>query len=138
MKDKLEELATILKGMNFYAHQAHNLVQADTFMQDHSFLSDLYEKYDSDYDDVVERSIGLGQAVDIAKVTKDAADILDSETKMEPSEAIGMLLVYEQTLCDSVKEMMSEVSPGTQQLIGEIANQSEIRQYKMRQRLSKG
>jgi hypothetical protein len=34
-----------------------------------------------------------------------------------------------------VAKYMSDSSAGTQQLIGEIANQSEIRQYKIKQRV---
>lgn len=134
----MEDLAIILRGMQFYAHQAHNLISGDEFFQDHAFLGDLYPKYESDYDDVIERMIGLGQSIDIAKVTKEAASILDSEESMQSNDCIEMLLVYEKSLCETVGSLMSGVSHGTQQLIGEMANQSEIRQYKMKQRLAKG
>ena len=34
-----------------------------------------------------------------------------------------------------MKYLVGSVSPGTEQLIGDIANKSEMRQYKLKQRL---
>lgn len=66
----MKELAILLKLMNMYAHNAHNLVERVVFMQDHEHLAGLYEAYDGHYDDVVERIIGLADtsAINLVEV----------------------------------------------------------------------
>ena len=43
-------LLTILRFLQFYTHNAHNLLRGPTFFQDHEFLGELYPAYEVDYD----------------------------------------------------------------------------------------
>lgn len=126
-------LATLLRLMQFYAHLAHNKLGGDTFFQDHAFLGDLYSGYESDYDDVIERMIGLEQECDLIEIHQKAAEAL-SEPKSY-KECFKEILKMEEQLCEAIDKLIKESSEGTKQLIGNIADKSEMRQYKLKQRL---
>jgi DNA-binding ferritin-like protein len=132
------KLATQLRYMQFYAHNAHNLCQGDTFFADHEELGDLYGVYEGLYDSVIERMIGLGQSVDLVKVQVEAAKMLDSEAEPKAfSSAFSGLLTCEQELCKLISEANTGASLGTQDLLQAMCNDAEVRQYKFKQRLSK-
>lgn len=131
------KLATHLRYMQFYAHNAHNNCQGDTFFADHEELGDLYGTYTGLYDSVVERMIGLGQAIDLVKVQVDAAKMLDSEAAPTSfSAAFSGLLTCEQELCKLISEANEGASLGTQDLLQAMCNDAETRQYKFKKRLS--
>ena len=75
----MEKLATKLRYMQFYAHNAHNMCKGDTFFSDHEELGELYGTYEGLYDSVVERMIGTGQTIDLVKVQTEAVKMLDSD-----------------------------------------------------------
>lgn len=133
----MERVATILRFLQLYSHIAHNMVSGATFFEDHSFLGGLYPAYESEYDDVVERMIGLGMTVDLFKVQHKAVEMLDRVSFSNAKQAF-------QTILDSEKKLASEIeteaklkpSQGTLQTLGTIAENSEVRQYKLKQRLA--
>lgn len=132
------KLATHLRYMQFYAHNAHNMCQGDTFYSDHEELGDLYGVYTELYDSIVERMIGTGKPIDLVKVQVDAAKMLDGEAEPKAfSAAFAGLLTCEQELCKLLIEANEGASLGTQNLVQGIADDSEVRQYKLQQRLSK-
>jgi DNA-binding ferritin-like protein len=124
--------------MQFYAHNAHNLCQGDTFFADHEELGDLYGVYEGLYDSVIERMIGLGQSVDLVKIQVEAAKMLDSEAEPKAfSSAFSGLLTCEHDLCKVISDANEGASLGTQDLLQAMCNEAEVRQYKFKQRLSK-
>lgn len=132
------KLATHLRYMQFYAHNAHNMCQGDTFYSDHEELGDLYGVYTGLYDSIVERMIGLGKPIDLVKVQVDAAKMLDGEAEPKAfSAAFAGLLTCEQELCKLISEANEGASLGTQDLLQAMCNDAEVRQYKLQQRLSK-
>jgi len=132
------KLATHLRYMQFYAHNAHNLCQGDTFFADHEELGDLYGVYEGLYDSVIERMIGLGQSVDLVKIQVEAAKMLDSEAEPKAfSSAFSGLLTCENDLCKVISDANEGASLGTQDLLQAMCNESEVRQYKFKQRLNK-
>jgi DNA-binding ferritin-like protein len=134
----MTKLATQLRYMQFYAHNAHNVCQGDTFYSDHEELGDLYGVYTGLYDSVVERMIGLGKPIDLVKVQVDAAKMLDGEAEPKAfSAAFAGLLTCEQELCKLISEANEGASLGTQDLLQAMCNDAEVRQYKLQQRLSK-
>lgn len=126
-------IATLLRCLQFYAHVAHNLLGGDTFFQDHAFLGELYASYEAEYDSVIERLIGTGKPVDLIKLHNDAAQAI-----VEPQsykECFQELLSCEKKLCEMIENEAPKSSQGTMQLLGGIADASEIRQYKLKQRM---
>lgn len=137
------ELAALLKLLSVFAHDAHNMVARVPFFQDHEFLGEIYATYDDDYDSVIERMLGLKDCceVDFIAIHKDVAEHrtkLPCHEVKQNSEFFHVLLQLEQALCKKIAELTPECSIGTQQMIGDIADRSEQRQYKMKQRLKHG
>lgn len=129
----MKNVAILLRAMQLYAHAAHNLTHGKEFFQDHDFLGDLYPVYEADYDNVVERMIGLKGDCDINAITKAACNIATSAKLGESPFAV--LLATEKNLCDVIAKEMSASSNGTQNLLQDIADRSEMRQYKLSRRL---
>lgn len=129
------KLLVYLKYMNIYAHISHNYLGGETFFQDHEFLADLYEKYEEIYDSLVERFIGLDKSLDIIKVHKSAIDAVTVPKSYE--ECFQELLKCEEFVCEACKEMSDKATLGLGNMLAQIADDSEARQYKIKQRLIK-
>jgi len=131
----MHNTAIILRALQLYAHNAHNLAKGKTFLQDHEFLGELYGAYEGEYDSLVERMIGLGEEPDLNEITKEAADAATANEFKDNDNAFSVLLVTEKELCSSIEKDMTDASNGTQNLLQTIADNSEMRQYKLKRRL---
>jgi DNA-binding ferritin-like protein len=138
----LKEIAIKLRAMDFYYHTAHNLVKGTVFYQDHEALAEYYTTISSDYDCVIERAINLeGDSVaelksQLKNVYNELKDIPNSVKENKQYFVKG--LEFEKDLCEAIKEYIDAgCSPGTEQLIGDVANRSEIRQYLINRRIKK-
>ena len=137
----MKEIAILLRTMQLFAHNAHNMSKGSLFLQDHDYLGELYPLYEADYDSVVERMIGLGQQLDLLEVQVMAVEQLKSLPSMsqENKELFMLILDMEKSLCSLIEAMIQGIKPseGTKQLLGDICNNSEMRQYKLGQRVRK-
>lgn len=131
----MQELASQLRAMQLYAHACHNVVSGPHFLDYHDFFGELYPAYEKDYDSVVERGIGLGMFSNVTQITAQAAQLFAKEnySLQEAQYMFHTLLKMERAVCTMVKDYYSKSTPGTQQLLGNIADMSEVRQYKLRQ-----
>lgn len=132
----MESLATSFRAAQFVAHRAHHLCACATFLQDHEFFGELYSTYEDVYDSLIERMIGLGQSPDINAITLDAARTAAGQNTAEVDRMFSMLLKLERSFCAEIAKIQAEQTPGTQNLLQGIADESEKRQYKIRQRLA--
>lgn len=132
----MRDLTTLLRAMQLYAHNCHNMIKGPTFFADHEHLGALYPVYEATYDSVVERVIGLGFDPDLSQVTLEAASLVAS-SPVGDKNCFQVLLVLEQELCSKCQEYISStpMSEGTKQLLGDICDKSEARQYQLRQRI---
>lgn len=139
MEKLLFLLACQLRMMNLYYHNSHNLVKGSSFKGDHELFADFYEQTSANYDDVVERGIGLGldKVASLSGQLSLISQKIDGLPEVNSNlERFAVSLSVEQELCKIVEVICySKVSPGVEQLVGEIGNQSEMRQYKIKQRL---
>ena len=135
----MNEIAVNLKLLNLYAHIAHNLCAHATFMQDHEFFGDLYEKADGYYDSVVERMIGLDQNPNLVQINIDAVVKLKAlpQQVKENKEYFKVCLEMLSKLCYSLDAACKqpETTEGTKQLLGGMADEIEGLKYKIKQRL---
>jgi DNA-binding ferritin-like protein len=132
----MEKIAFVLRYLQLYAHQAHNLVKGPTFFQDHEFLGELYPVYEDAYDSIIERSIGLGKPVNIQKVNLAAAKELPNDASVKMTQCFKDLLESEKYLCKLIEQNVQGASQGTMNLLADMADKSEVRQYKIQQRIS--
>jgi DNA-binding ferritin-like protein len=133
----MEKVLVLLRTLQLYGQNAHNLAKGKSFFADHDAMADFYSAAAADYDMVVERMIGCDMEVDLVKVHKNVCGYLEKlPHNVENEKALEYIMALEKKLCAEVeKECKKSVSEGTRQLIGEVANKSESRQYKMKQRL---
>jgi len=129
----LIELATLFRAINIYTHQAHHLTKGDTFLQDHTFFSEIYSLMDSFYDDLIERHIGtVDDKIDLH-------DIMDKVTHMievaDENWYKTILDSLENSLEKIEKLCKSDISQGTINLLAGQADQIEVLIYKIKRRL---
>ena len=135
----MKKLAIKFREAQIFAHAAHNLVQGSSFFSDHEFLGEAYEAYTKAYDDTIERMIGLGKDVNPLAITAEAAnDALDTYklANADSYDIFYALLGLEKSICEIVRDTIEEgVTHGTSNLLEGFADQSEMRQYKINQRI---
>lgn len=135
----MKELAILLRSMQLYTQNAHNLVDKGLFFQDHDFLGGLYETYDAEYDSIIERIIGLtdSNAINLMEVQIAAIKLIQSLPPKETDNIAYFIKIedMEKKLRMQIAKINPSVSIGTQQLIGDVANASEGRSYKLKQRI---
>lgn len=138
----MRQLAILLRAMQLYSHSAHHLCARVAFFQDHEFFSETYQQLESGYDSVIERIIGIyGEEslnlqelmMEVLEQTKDCPSIGVKENKT----FYEYQLKFEKELCQLVEQLCKnpKITQGTIQTIATISELSEIRQYKIKQRL---
>lgn len=137
----LEKLAIALRALQLYGQHAHNNCRGKSFLPDHEMFASSYEAAAAAYDSVVERIIGsTGKSVDTLTLSTEAIKLTTSCSREAGEcnvEFFKGVLRLEITICAYVDKLcISEQLPeGTKQLIGDIADKSMSRQYKLKQRL---
>jgi DNA-binding ferritin-like protein len=131
----MDKLATKLREAQLYAHACHNTVSGSNFIELHEFLGELYGAYESAYDSVVERIIAKNdESPGLLTMNVKAAESA-AEWPMSQSEMLSCLLDMEadiRSICEGYRSD-KEISIGTQNLIAGIADDSEVRSYKLGQ-----
>jgi DNA-binding ferritin-like protein len=132
-------IAILLRLMQLYTHNAHNLVKGPVFMPDHSMLGDLYPTYESAYDDLIERLIGKGEMPDLVAIQEQAVIQLKAKPAQVPENKVyfEQILMMEKQLCQSIETYIvaNKCSEGTKQMLGDMCDKSEMRQYKLSRRI---
>jgi len=129
----MKAIAVYLRTMQFIAHRAHIETHGSTFFEDHKFLGKAYEDYQSAYDAVVERMKSV-EKPDINAITLEAAETAAKVKDTVAYDLMKCLYGCEVTLCKLIKIESPKASVGTQNLLAGIADESEVRQYKLKQR----
>lgn len=138
----LTKIAAYLRAMQLYYQACHNLVKGVVFNQDHGTFSSFYDAAASDYDAVIERAINIegDQAADLVTQMKEVYTHL----KGKPCCGVAENKVYfvaaldcEKTLCQMIEAVCKDptTSEGTRQLLGDIVDKSEVRQYLIQRRI---
>lgn len=136
------DLAMLLRVLQLYAHHAHHICARIVFNQDHAMLAEIYTKAETDYDDVIERFIGLKgmEALDESKVLSVACQKVQALPMKGVKENKELL----KTCLDLIEQINAKIEPlckdpkstqGTIQLLGDCANKNEVLIYKLKQRL---
>lgn len=138
----LGKIAAYIRAMELYYQMAHNVVKGALFISDHGLLGEFYTQLGGNYDAVAERAVNIegDAAVDILPQLKDIFQHLKVKPGInvkENKEYFIAGLECEKMLCQMIDQVCKDpsTSEGTRQLIGDIADQSEIRQYKINRRI---
>src|ERR1035437_574512 len=122
----LDRMAVQLRAMQFFAHIAHNEVSGTSFHEDHEFLGELYATYETGYDDLVERMIGLGKTPNLWTIASEAnSDLQGMRTQGLNFEWYKKLLTAEKDLCGFAETLIdTSISEATRNLISQLADDS--------------
>lgn len=131
----MEFLAVLLRGMQLFAHAAHNKACGPTFFADHEYLGTLYETYEEAYDGVIERMIGLGQEPEICDINKKAAELASKCDCCPPDMAFKALRDLETEMRAECEKCQKGATIGTVNFLQGLADDGERRSYKLGQRL---
>lgn len=133
----MDSLAILLRAEQLVAHNFHNMTKGVSFFADHEFFGGVYPELEGDYDAVVERCIGSGEDINLCDVTSQAAQKASAYdcSDMASDEMCAVLLGMERALQAKCTELNKGASLGTQNLLQGIADKSEMRTYKLRQRI---
>jgi DNA-binding ferritin-like protein len=136
----LKSLAIHIRAMDLYYHACHNLVKGTVFYQDHEAFGEYYKQLSSDYDMVIERAINKEgrESADLKVQLKEVYQKIKELPCFvkENKEYFVKAMELEKELCSKIDGYIKQgCSAGTEQLIGDIANRSETRQYLINQRL---
>lgn len=132
----MKNLAITLRAAQLFTHAAHNTISGCTFFSDHEFLGELYGTYEEVYDAVVERMIGLGQAIDLQEITRAscAKSLENDASKMDSTDIFVFLLSVEADIRKWAESYNADASFGSKNFLQGIADDSEMRSYKIGQR----
>lgn len=125
--------------MQLYYHNCHNLVSGETFFSDHSFFGDLYPRLESDYDRLAEFYIAtFGKAAfetkALSTLVQEELDKFEVE-KMSCKDMFSTSVELETKLYKELEAIDKKASIGLRNLIGDVAEQIDVRMYKLKQRL---
>jgi DNA-binding ferritin-like protein len=130
------------RAMQMFYHSAHNLASKVAFFGDHSAFGDFYSALEGDYDSVIERAIGTS-GPEIANLQRIIAAVHEKCMGCPSTEAKDNKVLFEHSLAME-KELQGiatliirspGTSEGTKNLVAQIADDSESRCYKIKQRI---
>ena len=126
-----------LLTLRLFAQRAHHDTQGPTFFEYHKTFGEFYEAYDAAYDSVVERAIGLGSKMDLAKLAMDAATkAAFHPNEHSPEKLFADLLSGEKNLCGVLVSEMAKATEGTKNLLAQLCDDSEKRQFLIQKRVT--
>ena len=131
-----------LRSMQVYYHNCHNLTKGQSFFGDHVSFNEFYSAVEEQYDSVAERAIGLyNEPLDLSillpAISKNLEMVLGDYKTSDDMHKGGLELEKElMKICELVEENPM-ATLGTKNLTAGIADDSEIRSYKLNQRLKK-
>lgn len=134
------ETAMLLRSKQLAVHNMHQLASKVAFLADHEYLGDVYGKAESQYDSVIERMIGLGTTPDLNTIQIQAAQ---KSASVIPAKDNGEMFTQVLTLNKQILQVIEvecksgKHSQGTLQLLGGIADEIEMENYKLVQRTKK-
>jgi len=136
------QLVVLFRALQLSAHQAHLLCARTVFFQDHEFFGEVYGKAEGYFDSISERMIGLGQEEQLklqnimGAVSQKLAQAPSTGVK-ENKEYYVYLLGLVSEACQIIEQLCKsgQLTEGTKQLVGGIADELEVLKYKISRRL---
>jgi DNA-binding ferritin-like protein len=135
----MKNSAITLRALHLVSHNYHNLTAGQTFFADHGFFGDVYTAAGDAYDSVIERCVGMHDygPKELSDINEEACSVILKFEFSNTEHAFQSLQVLEKFLCNALEDDMKTASEGTKNLLAQLADDSEVRQYKLKQRLKK-
>jgi DNA-binding ferritin-like protein len=132
----MKQLTTLFRASQFLAQEFHHNTAGDTFQQDHKTFEAQYEAYADAYDHLAERMIGTEVLFAEARLNLSAATMSANIKRMAGAKAMfQVLLDMEGLIRTEAAACSSALTLGSQNLVAQLADDSEARCYQLRKRL---
>lgn len=134
-----KELLILTRALNLIYHHMHNVAKGQSFFSDHKALAKIYDELDSDYDNLVERRIGLTGSFDrasLSEVLQQACEIVSSMPESEMNEMFNFAMSIESEYVRELKNAEAGQSSGTVNMLQGLSDASEVRAYLISRRLA--
>lgn len=127
------------RAMQLYYHYCHNLAYGTSFHQDHAFFGASYAEMEDDYDALVEYFISIHgnssfKTSKVSELVHEELEDLDIEN-MECVEMYQKAIELEKKFQGYLGKINESGSMGLQNAVQGMATKSDVRLYKMRQRV---
>ena len=136
------QLVVLFRAMQMFSHSAHLLCSKVVFFQDHEFFGETYGKAEGWFDAISERMIGLGQEeqLKLQPIMSAVTQKLSSAPSVgvaENKEYYKFLMTQAEEACKLCDQLCKggQLSEGTRQLLGGIADELEVMKYKISRRI---
>lgn len=136
------DLATHVRTMQLFYHQAHHLVKGEAFGSDHKLFNSFYKELDDSYDSIAERTIMLlgSNAINlpdqVSQITHKLAILPPLNQLQHNRDFFQIGLMLEKELCGRcAAHFQVQITEGTKNLLAQLCDESEQRQYKIQQRI---
>jgi len=126
--DILTTTATQARTMQLFYHDAHNETSGPNFHEDHEFFGQAYKELTDQYDVLAEELVKRGQSV---QPLKHAIDKVEISSGAWYRTALDM----ENRWQDRLNALNKSAPLGLQDALGTFASSSDVRIYKIQQKL---
>ena len=139
----MQDLLIQLRAMQLFYHSCHNLVGRQSFFADHEAFGEFYGALEGEYDSVAERMIGQDKVSELhlptlmGKVAAKVQGLPSIEVKENIDFFKAALSLEQQMQAIGTNVMKMGATEGTKNLIAQILDNSEVRVYKIKQRIKK-
>lgn len=133
----MKNLLTQLRCMTLFYHDCHNNAFGSSFISDHNLFRDFYEGIESDYDSIAERILGLGESEKISsyEILEPVKKLLAKLSEVSGDNIFKASLTLEENLRTLLQDVDKKATIGTSNMLQNIADKSEVRTYKIKQRI---
>jgi DNA-binding ferritin-like protein len=128
----MTDLLALFIALRDFSHIAHLSVTGEAFFSDHEFFGEYYQALDTAYDSVAERAIWLETKPDLFTVHANANKLL--ATMKDRRDWFVCLAEGEAKLREELTTAIATASEGTKNLLAQLADESERREFKLKQR----
>lgn len=137
----MDEVLIQLRAMQLLFHQAHHLSKGDSFFGDHKAFEKFYLALEETYDTVAERVVShySPDHLNLGHIAMGVANILEQIPPMndqDNNDFFMQALHMEKILCGYCATVIQQgVTEGTKNMLANICDESEKRQYLQHQRI---
>lgn len=125
--------------LHIYYQHCHNLTYGSSFVGDHTVFNDFYEEVADNYDRLSEYTVSQfgNKEFNTTVIHESIMEELQNYKveNMTSQEMFNSSLILEFKFYNILKELDIKASIGLKNMIGDFAEKSDVRQYKIKQRL---
>ena len=135
----MKDIISTTRTLNLYYHHLHNIAHGLPFEGDHEMMSRFYTQLEGSYDSLIERYMGLGADGGKECLIHILSGVVSVISQIPEGNDMDVHFRHALELESGIQSMLEaeaeSSSLGTENLLAQLADESESRVYKLNQRL---